>query len=69
MAEQVPANANRNVIVERYSSLAQAALAGEPIADCEAEEFTNGCFGAASYVSEPNLPDRHCTPASDAATR
>lgn len=36
-------------IIERYSGLAHAALAGETIRDCGPDDFDQGCFGAAGY--------------------
>ncbi|GIH73446.1 GNAT family N-acetyltransferase [Sphaerimonospora thailandensis] len=44
-------------IVERYSGLARAALTGKIILDCSAEEFEQGCFGAAGYDDTAGLPD------------
>ena len=43
-------------IVERYSGLARAALAGEKIHDCASDEFDEGCFGAAGYDDLLGLP-------------
>jgi SAM-dependent methyltransferase len=43
-------------IVERYSGLARAALAGEPIRDCSGDDFDEGCFGAAGYEDLLGLP-------------
>jgi SAM-dependent methyltransferase len=43
-------------IVERYSGLARAALAGQAIRDCSGEEFDEGRFGAAGYDGLPDLP-------------
>jgi SAM-dependent methyltransferase len=44
-------------IVERYSRLARAALAGETVRDCDPEEFGEGCFGTAAYDSLVGLPE------------
>ena len=44
-------------IVERYSGLARAALAGEMIRDCETGEFDQGRFGAAGYDNLVDLPE------------
>lgn len=44
------------VIVERYSGLARAALSGETIRDCDPDEFGQGCFGSAGYDSVIGLP-------------
>jgi SAM-dependent methyltransferase len=43
-------------IVERYSGLARAALAGETIRDCSDDDFGEGCFGAAGYDDLLGLP-------------
>ena len=43
-------------IVERYSGLARAALAGETIQDCSEDEFVEGRFGAAGYDDLLGLP-------------
>lgn len=43
-------------IIERYSGLARAALAGETIRDCGAVDFDRGCFGAAGYQNLLGLP-------------
>jgi arsenite methyltransferase len=43
-------------IVERYSGLARAALAGEAIRDCSGDDFDEGCFGAAGYDDLLGLP-------------
>jgi SAM-dependent methyltransferase len=45
-------------IVERYSVLARAALAGETIRDCSGDEFDGGCFGTAGYDDLLGLPAR-----------
>ncbi|GGS51433.1 hypothetical protein GCM10010156_07580 [Planobispora rosea] len=44
-------------IVERYSGLARAALAGEAVVDCGADAFARGCFGAAGYDDAAGLPE------------
>jgi SAM-dependent methyltransferase len=43
-------------IVERYSGLARAALAGQPIRDCSPDEFDQGRFGTAAYENLLELP-------------
>ena len=43
-------------ILERYSGLARAALAGETVRDCGDDEFDQGCFGAAGYDDLRGLP-------------
>jgi SAM-dependent methyltransferase len=48
---------NAEDIVGRYSRLARAALAGEPITDCDGDAFEDGCFGAAAYAADPAAPD------------
>ena len=48
---------NAEDIVGRYSRLARAALAGEPISDCGQDAFEDGCFGAAAYAADPAAPD------------
>lgn len=44
-------------VVDRYSSLARAALAGGAIIDCGPEAFEEGCFGAAGYDDVSSLPE------------
>jgi SAM-dependent methyltransferase len=44
-------------IVSRYSRLARAALAGEAIKDCDADDFASGCFGAAAYPDQDDPPE------------
>jgi SAM-dependent methyltransferase len=39
----------RDAVIDRYSGLARAALAGGAIADCDPAAFADGCFGAAAY--------------------
>ena len=43
-------------IIERYSGLARAALAGETIRDCDTEDFNEGSFGASGYDQLLDLP-------------
>ncbi|WP_327092449.1 methyltransferase domain-containing protein [Nonomuraea sp. NBC_01738] len=51
----------REATIQRYSGLAQLALAGGTPLDCEADAFTDSCFGAAAYTetgaSEPGVPE------------
>jgi len=47
----------RDSVVDRYSSLARAALAGDSIADCDPAAFADGCFGAAAYPSGAGVPE------------
>ena len=44
-------------VIERYSGLARAALAGETVVDCGPDAFADGCFGAAGYDDTAELPD------------
>ncbi|WP_440073472.1 GNAT family N-acetyltransferase [Streptosporangium sp. OZ121] len=44
-------------VVNRYSGLARAALAGETITDCGAGAFERGRFGAAGYDDTAGLPE------------
>lgn len=44
--------ASREQVVDRYSSLAQLALAGGTPVDCSPEVFDEACFGAAAYAEE-----------------
>ncbi len=44
-------------VVERYSGLARAALEGQIALDCSAEEFDQGCFGAAGYDDTIGIPE------------
>ncbi|GII54158.1 hypothetical protein Pth03_25470 [Planotetraspora thailandica] len=44
-------------IIERYSGLARAGLAGEAIADCEPQTFEQESFGAAGYENVQDLPE------------
>ncbi|WP_431899231.1 GNAT family N-acetyltransferase [Nonomuraea sp. bgisy101] len=43
-------------VVKRYSGLARAAMTGETIIDCSADEFDKGCFGTAGYDDIAELP-------------
>ena len=43
-------------IIRRYSGLARAALAGETIRDCGADDFDQGSFGASGYDDLLGLP-------------
>ncbi|WP_113701962.1 methyltransferase domain-containing protein [Nonomuraea lactucae] len=47
----------REITVQRYSGLAQLALAGGAPLDCEADAFTDGCFGAAAYPETGDIPE------------
>jgi len=47
----------RAAVIDRYAGLARAALAGQPIVDCSAEAFADGCFGPAGYPDIGELPD------------
>ena len=42
----------RDTVIRRYSGLARAALAGDPIADCGPDAFAEGCLGAAAYSGD-----------------
>ncbi len=55
MSENV--EAVRAGVVTRYGELAKAAQAGKQVIDCEPQEFTDGCFGAAGYDDTTGLPD------------
>ncbi|MEV0351472.1 GNAT family N-acetyltransferase [Nonomuraea sp. NPDC050680] len=44
-------------VVDRYSGLARAVLAGESVIDCTTEEFDRGRFGTAGYDDTAELPD------------
>jgi arsenite methyltransferase len=48
---------SRDSVVDRYSGLARAALAGGTIADCDPAAFADGCFGAAAYPSGAGVPE------------
>ncbi|MFI6734108.1 hypothetical protein ACIBI9_14355 [Nonomuraea sp. NPDC050451] len=47
----------RQATVQRYSGLARLALAGGAPLDCEADTFTDGCFGAAAYTDVGDVPE------------
>ncbi|MEV4011531.1 methyltransferase domain-containing protein [Nonomuraea angiospora] len=47
----------REATVQRYSGLARLALAGGAPLDCEADTFTDGCFGAAAYTDAGDVPE------------
>lgn len=47
----------RASVVARYGELARAAREGRQVVDCEAQEFADGCFGAAGYDDTAGLPD------------
>jgi ubiquinone/menaquinone biosynthesis C-methylase UbiE len=47
----------RSAVVARYGELATAAQAGQHVIDCEPQEFTGGCFGAAGYDDTAGLPE------------
>ncbi|WP_182898282.1 arsenite methyltransferase [Microbispora sp. H10830] len=55
MSENV--EAVRAGVVNHYGELAKAAQAGKQVIDCEPQEFTDGCFGAAGYDDTTGLPD------------
>ena len=40
--------AARDAVIDRYSGLARAVLAGGAIADCDPGAFADGCFGASA---------------------
>jgi SAM-dependent methyltransferase len=44
-------------IVARYSRLARAALAGDPITDGDGDGSDDSCFGAAAYADDPAAPE------------
>ena len=47
-----------DAVIDRYSSLARAAIAGGAPVDCDPDAFTAGCFGAAAYPSDTaGIPD------------
>lgn len=58
-ARIIPVNepATTDAIVSRYSGLARAALAGQPITDGDPDPAGNGCFGAAAYAGDTAAPD------------
>jgi L-amino acid N-acyltransferase YncA/2-polyprenyl-3-methyl-5-hydroxy-6-metoxy-1,4-benzoquinol methylase len=47
----------RAAVTARYSGLARAAQAGQPVIDCGPDAFDAGCFGAAGYDDTSELPD------------
>ena len=47
----------RDAVIDRYSGLARAALAGDAIADCDPDEFADGRFGAAAYPTADGVPE------------
>lgn len=51
MADQ-RADATREQVVDRYSSLAQLALVGGTPLDCSPEVFGDACFGAGAYAED-----------------
>ena len=50
------AETSTDAIVSRYSRLARAALAGDPITGCDGE-FEDGCFGTAAYPDDTAAPE------------
>jgi SAM-dependent methyltransferase len=53
----VNADTSTDAIVSHYSRLARTALAGDPITDCDAGAFDEGCFGAAAYADDDATPE------------
>jgi SAM-dependent methyltransferase len=51
------ATSTRDAVIDRYSSLARTALAGGQPADCDADAFAEGCFGAAAYPDAAGIPE------------
>ena len=47
----------RAAVTARYSGLARAARAGQPVTDCDPGPFAAGRFGAAGYDDTSELPD------------
>ena len=47
----------RDAVIDRYSGLARTALAGGAPADCDADAFADGCFGAAAYPGAGDVPE------------
>lgn len=47
----------RAAVSARYSGLARAARAGEPVIDLGPDAFEAGCFGAAGYADTSELPE------------
>ncbi len=48
---------SRDAVVDRYSGLARAALAGNSIADCDPAAFAAGGFGRAAYPGNAGVPE------------
>jgi SAM-dependent methyltransferase len=46
-----------DAVIGRYSGLARTALAGGAIADCDPDAFIDGCFGAAAYPGDADIPE------------
>jgi SAM-dependent methyltransferase len=59
MTDDHPASASggRDAVIGRYSDLARTALAGGAPVDCDADAFTDGCFGAAAYPATADAPE------------
>ena len=53
----VSTSAIRDAVIERYSGLARAALAGGAPVDCDADAFSGGCFGAGGYAGTADPPE------------
>jgi L-amino acid N-acyltransferase YncA/2-polyprenyl-3-methyl-5-hydroxy-6-metoxy-1,4-benzoquinol methylase len=53
MTDDLP---TRDTVIERYSGLAQVAMAGGTPLDCSQDSSQDGCFGAAAY-DEPDVPE------------
>ena len=49
--------AHRDVIVDRYSELARAALGGAEIRDVDCDSADEGCFGPAAYSGQADVPE------------
>ena len=49
--------ADRDVIIDRYSELARAALGGDEIRDSDGNESEGGCFGPAAYSGQDDAPE------------
>ena len=49
--------ADRDVIIDRYSELARAALGGEEIRDCDGNQSQEGCVGPAAYSGQDDAPE------------
>ena len=47
----------RAAVTARYSGLARAARARQPVTDCGPDAFADGCFGPAGYDDTSELPD------------